>query len=118
MPEFSAERTAATSLVRTGGAILLAPDPTPINEVVGVTMIIGGAAWHLAQHLSTPSSGGITYPDTASHPVLTSASGHTKPRGKNHVKNNYVKKQMSSTSQSYSNFRRKKYDYARKRKYY
>ena len=69
------------------------------------------AGQHLFNYMNLPSlsSGGITYPDTASHPVLTSATGQS-PRGKK-------QKQMRSTSHSNSK-RRNNYAYARKRKYY
>ena len=102
MPDI-VESTVSTSLIRAGGYILLAPDPTPINEVIGVTMIAGGIAWKIASAL--PYGSVTSYP-SVSQPV-TSTTGHL-PRGQ-------VKKQMRSTSHSSS---RRRYYYGKKRKYY
>ncbi len=96
------EATASTSLIRAGGYILLAPDPSPINEVIGVTMIAGGLAWKIASAL--PYGSVTSYP-SVSHPI-TSTTGHS-PRGKS-------QKQIRSTSHSYS---RRRYYYGKKRKY-
>lgn len=98
------EATASTSMIRAGGYLLLAPDPTPINEVIAVGLIAGGIAWKISSMI--PYGTVTSYP-SVSHPV-TSTTGHSL-RGKK-------QKQISSTSRSYS-YRRRYYPKKRKYRY-
>ncbi len=100
------EAFASSAMIRTGAVILATPDPIPvIDEVIGVTLIVGGIAWKIASAL--PYGSVTSYP-SQSHPV-TSTTGHLTER-------NTAKKQIRSTSHSYS--RRRRYYYGKKRKYY
>ena len=101
------EEMASSMLIRTGFLILATPDPIPIvDEVLGVTLIIGGLAWKLANRIPSRSSGGITMP--AVYSPIPTATGTLSRGGK-------PQKQISSTSHFYS--RRKKYDYGKRKRY-
>lgn len=102
----SQEEMASSMMIRTGVLILATPDPIPVvDEVIGVTLILGGVAWKLVDRLPSKQTGGITQPDIYVPPV-TSA---TRMGGQ-------VKKQIRSTSRK-SHSRRKKYAYGKRKRY-
>ncbi len=94
--------SAANRSIALGIAILTVPDPIPVvDEVIGTGLILGGLSYHLVSNL--PYGGVSSYP---SQSAVTSTTGHSVRTP--------AKKQIRSTSQSYS---RRKYYYGKKRKY-
>lgn len=94
--------SAANRAIALGITILSVPDPIPVvDEVIGTALIVGGLSYHLVTNL--PYGGVSSYP---SQSVVTSTTGHSV--------RTLAKKQMRSTSQSYS---RRRYYYGKKRKY-
>ena len=94
--------SAANRSIALGIAILSVPDPIPVvDEVIGTALIAGGLSYHLISNL--PYGGVSSYP---SQSAVTSTTGHSVRTP--------AKKQIRSTSQSYS---RRKYYYGKKRKY-
>ena len=75
--------------------------PGPWDEIAGVLLIGGGVIYHISQ---LPYGSVSSYPSQSQ--TVTSTSGHTQERK--------VKKQISSTSRSYST-RRRNYYYGKKR---
>jgi len=95
--------SAANRAIALGITILAVPDPIPVvDEVIGTALIAGGLTYHLVTNL--PYGGVSSYP---SQSVVTSTTGHSVRTP--------AKKQIRSTSQSYS--RRRRYYYGKKRKY-
>ncbi len=112
MDTHSAIDMAASSAIRTGLAILAVPDPIPVvDELIAAGLITAGGLWHgynfVVDNVILPYGSVTSYP-SQSHPV-TSTTGHLTER-------NTAKKQIRSTSHSYS--RRRRYYYGKKRKYY
>ena len=104
--------SAANRSIALGIAILTVPDPIPVvDEVIGTGLILGGLSYHLVSNL--PYGGVSSYP---SQSAITSTTGHSvrKSRKGGGATATSGKKQMRSTSQSYS---RRKYYYGKKRKY-
>ena len=104
----SSQRKLGSAMVRWGLAGLLVPDPIPfVDEILFGSVALAGGILYGVTYLPSPSSGGITMPDTYSPPI-TSTTRTLSRRGN-------VKKQMSSTSRYYS--RRKTYDYGKRKRY-
>ncbi len=94
--------SAANRSIALGITILSVPDPIPVvDEVIGTALIAGGLGYHLVSN--SPYGGVSSYP---SQSAVTSTTGHSVRTP--------AKKQIRSTSQSYS---RRKYYYGKKRKY-
>ncbi len=94
--------SAANRSIALGITILSVPDPIPVvDEVIGTALIVGGLSYHLVSNL--PYGGVSSYP---SQSAVTSTTGHSVRTP--------AKKQIRSTSQSYS---RRRYYYGKKRKY-
>ncbi len=100
------QRKLGTTMIRWGAGGLAVPDPLPfVDEILFSAVIAAGAGLYI--HGSLPYGSVSSYP-SQSHPV-TSTTGLTFER-------NTAKKQIRSTSHSYS--RRRRYYYGKKRKYY
>ncbi len=95
--------SAANRSIALGITILSVPDPIPVvDEVIGTALIAGGLSYHLISNL--PYGGVSSYP---SQSAVTSTTGHSERTS--------AKKQIRSTSHSYST--RRRYYYGKKRKY-
>ncbi len=102
----AAQRKLGTKMIGFGAGGLMVPDPIPlVDEILFSAVIAAGAGLYI--HGSLPYGSVSSYP-SQSHPV-TSTTGLTLER-------NTAKKQIRSTSHSYS--RRRRYYYGKKRKYY
>ncbi len=100
----AAQRKLGTKMIGWGTGGLLVPDPIPlVDEILFSAVIAAGAGLYI--HGSLPYGSVSSYP-SQSHPI-TSTTGQSS-RGQ-------VKKQIRSTSHSYS--RRRRYYYGKKRKY-
>ncbi len=102
----AAQRKLGTKMIGFGAGGLMVPDPIPlVDEIIFSAIIVAGGALYI--HGSLPYGSVSSYP-SQSHPI-TSTTGHLSER-------NTAKKQIRSTSHSYS--RRRRYYYGKKRKYY
>lgn len=108
---------ASTAMVRLGLQLLNpfgpedAASPGPVDEIAGAVLIIGGLAWKFSDELGDflMENYSLPYGSVSSYPfqsAVTSTTGHSVRTP--------AKKQMRSTSQSYS---RRRYYYGKKRKY-
>ena len=112
MSEHKIADYAANRAIQTGLAILAVPDPLPVvDELAAAGLIVAGITWHgynaVMGHLTNAYNNSTNM--SQSHP-LTSTTGHSR-RGNG-------KKQMSSTSRSYSKRRNYYYTKRRQRKRY
>ena len=98
----ASQRKLGTAMVRWGTVGLAVPDPLPIvDEVLFASVIAVGAGLYV--HASLPYGSVTSYP---SRSAVTSTTGHSVRTP--------AKKQMRSTSHSYS---RRRYYYGKKRKF-